>query len=68
MPIIHVDLIKGRSIEAKRAYVKAVTDCTVEILKCKPEAVTIILSEKSTEDIAQGGKLMADEGERQGAK
>ena len=66
MPIIHVSLFEGRSVEAKRAFVKAVTDCSVEFLQCKPEGVTIILSEMSTEDYAKGGKLkmdlMAEEG------
>jgi 4-oxalocrotonate tautomerase len=60
MPIIHVDLLEGRSVEVKRAYVKAVTNCTVEILKCKPEAVTVILSEMSPENLGQAGKLKLD--------
>jgi len=66
MPIIHVDLLEGRPVEAKRAYVKAVTDCTVEFLKCPPEAVTVILSEMSTDNLGLAGRLkldlMAEEG------
>ena len=60
MPIIHVDMLEGRSIEQKRAYVKAMTDCTVEILKCKPESVSIILSEIRNENSAKAGKLNID--------
>ena len=60
MPIIHVDLLEGRSVEVKRAYVKAMTDCTVEILKCSPDAVTIILSDMRTENYAKAGKLKID--------
>ena len=64
MPIIHVELFEGRTLEAKRAYVKAVTDCTVEILKCKPETVTVVFSEMKTENYAHAGQLKidADEG------
>ena len=60
MPIIHVNLLEGRSVEVKRAYVKALTECSVEVLKCPPEAVTIILSDMRLENYAKAGKLTLD--------
>ena len=60
MPIIQVSLLEGRSVEAKRAYVKALTDCTVEIMKCPADAVTVILSEMTKENLAKAGKLRLD--------
>ncbi len=61
MPVIHVSILEGRSIEVKRAYVKALTDCSVEHLKCRPENVTIILSDMPFEHYARAGKLKSDE-------
>jgi 4-oxalocrotonate tautomerase len=60
MPNITVELFTGRTLEQKRAYVAAVTDITVEILKVKPEAVRIRLVEMETWDLANGGKLECD--------
>ena len=61
MPIIHVNMFEGRPIEVKRAYVKALTDCSVEILKCAPESVTVVLSDMSFENYGKAGKLKLDE-------
>ena len=61
MPIIHVNMLEGKSVETKRAYVKALTDCSVEVLKCPPEAVTVILSDMQLENYAKAGKLRLDE-------
>ena len=61
MPVMYINLLEGRSAEVKRAYVKALTDCSVEILKCKPEAVTIVLSDMQPVNYAKAGKLKLDE-------
>ena len=61
MPVIHVSILEGRSVEAKRAYVKALTDCSVEHMGCTPENVCIVLSEMPFEHYARGGKLKLDE-------
>jgi 4-oxalocrotonate tautomerase len=60
MPNITVELYKGRTIEQKRAFVSAVTDITVEILKVKPQAVRIRLVEMELWDLANGGELECD--------
>ena len=61
MPLIYVSLLEGRSIDVKRAYIKALTDCSVDILRCRPENVTIVLSEMPFEHYGRGGKMKLDE-------
>lgn len=60
MPNVTIDILAGRSIEQKREMVKKVTDAIAETMKCKPEAVQIIIHEISTDQIANGGKLRCD--------
>jgi len=61
MPIIYVNMLEGRSVETKRAYIKALTDCSVEVLKCRPENVAVILSEMPFEHYGRGGKTKLDD-------
>lgn len=61
MPVIRVDLFEGRSIEAKREYIKALTECSVRWLQCKPENVTVVLSEMPFEHYGRAGKMKLDE-------
>jgi Uncharacterized protein, 4-oxalocrotonate tautomerase homolog len=61
MPSIQVAILEGRSVEVKRAYFKALTDVSVECLGCKPESVSIVLTELPFEHYARGGKMKADE-------
>ena len=61
MPSIQVAILEGRSTEAKRAYFKALTDASVKCLGCKPESVSIVLTELPFEHYARGGKMKADE-------
>lgn len=58
MPLIHVELLEGRSVEQKRAYAKAVTDITCELLGCKADAVRIVLQEMKRENYAIAGELL----------
>jgi len=60
MPIVRVDMIKGRTIEQKRTMVKEVTDAIVKTLDCKKEAVRVIITEKEREDYGVGGVLRSD--------
>ena len=61
MPVIHVSILEGRSVDVKRAYIKALTDCSVEVLKCKPENVSIVISEMPFEHYGRAGKMKLDE-------
>jgi 4-oxalocrotonate tautomerase len=60
MPIIHVNMRAGRSVEDKRKLVTAMTDAVVKSLKVPPEAVRIILNEMLKENYAVAGVLDAD--------
>lgn len=61
MPVIHVSILEGRSVETKRAYFKALTEASVNVLGCRPESVSIVLSEMPFEHYARAGKMKLDE-------
>lgn len=61
MPIVHIHLLDGRSVEQKRALVKKVTEAVVETINTKPEAVKIILHDMATHDYATAGVLYEDQ-------
>jgi len=60
MPNITVELYTGRTFEQKRAFVAAVTDSAVEILKVQPQSVRIRLVEMETWELANGGEFESD--------
>ncbi len=60
MPIIRVEMFKGRSREQKRSLVRELTDTFVRIAGGKPESVTVILQDVDKEDWGAAGALMAD--------
>lgn len=60
MPILQVEIIKGRTVEQKREMIKKVTEAVCETLVCPPEAVQIIIREMETENYAQAGVLHCD--------
>ena len=61
MPIIQVEMLKGRTVEQKRAMVEKVTQAVAETVNCPKEAVKIIIREMDLENFAQGGVLKCDE-------
>ncbi len=61
MPIIHVEMFKGRTREQKRALARELTDGFVRACGGKPEAVTIIFEDVEKQDWAVSGALMADQ-------
>jgi 4-oxalocrotonate tautomerase len=60
MPIIRVEMFRGRSREQKRLLVRELTDTFVRVTGGKPESVTIILNDVEKEDWGAGGALMSD--------
>jgi 4-oxalocrotonate tautomerase len=60
MPMIRVELLKGRTVEQKREFVEIVTREAARILKCTPDAVDIVFNDVERHDWASGGKLQAD--------
>lgn len=61
MPILQIELLKGRTLEQKRAMVKKVTEAITETLNCPKEAVRIIIREMDKENFARAGTLVIDE-------
>ena len=60
MPMIRVELLKGRLIEQKREFAEVVTREAVRILKCTPDAVDVVFADVERHDWATGGQLVAD--------
>ena len=60
MPVIHVHMYEGRTLEQKRKLVTAMTDAVVKSLDTKPEAVRILLHDMSKSDMSVAGVLHSD--------
>ena len=60
MPIVQIDLFKGRTLEEKRTLVEKVTKAIVDSLACPKEAVSIIMRDMETDNYANSGKLWCD--------
>jgi len=60
MPILQIEILKGRTVEQKRNMVKKVTDAVIETLNCPKEAVRIILREMKEENFFKPGVLQVD--------
>ncbi|PAQ14192.1 4-oxalocrotonate tautomerase [Bacillaceae bacterium SAOS 7] len=59
MPIITVQLAKGRTIEQKQSFVEVVTKEAARKLNVKEEWVTVIFEEYDRENWASDGQLHA---------
>ncbi len=60
MPIIHVHLFEGRTLEQKRKLVTNMTEAVVKSLEVKPESVRILLHHMPKSDLAVAGVLTSD--------
>jgi 4-oxalocrotonate tautomerase len=60
VPIIHVYLFEGRTLDQKRKLVDKMTDAVVTSLDVKPEDVRIILQEMAKDNCATAGALAMD--------
>lgn len=60
MPTLRVELFEGRSADQKRDLVAALTEATVRVLDCPPDAVDIVLSEVSRAHWATGGVFWSE--------
>ncbi len=60
MPILQVEILKGRTVEQKREMVRKVTDAITETLNCPKKAVSIIIREMEWENYAKAGILKVD--------
>ncbi|MFG6486278.1 4-oxalocrotonate tautomerase [Roseateles sp. BYS78W] len=60
MPILRLEMHPGRTQDQKRDFVREATRVAVEILKCPPESVDIVIQEVPREQWAKGGKLLSE--------
>ncbi|WP_407890908.1 2-hydroxymuconate tautomerase [Lacticaseibacillus sp. N501-2] len=61
MPLVHIDLIAGRSREQLRQMCADVTEAIAKNTGAPKEHIHIVLNEMATEHYAVGGVLKADE-------
>lgn len=60
MPIIQIEMLKGRSIEQKKAIVKEVTEAMIRTADCTPESIEIIIREMEKFNFSKAGYLIKD--------
>jgi 4-oxalocrotonate tautomerase len=61
MPIVQVEMIKGRTREQKKRMIEGVTAVMVETLHCPREAVKIVIRDMDPDDYAVGGVLYSEQ-------
>jgi 4-oxalocrotonate tautomerase len=60
MPIIHVEMVTGRSAQQKRELVEALTRETARIAGCATSSVMVIIDDVTADNWSVGGQLIAD--------
>ena len=60
MPTIRVDLLEGRTVEQKRAFVQAVTEVVVSTLGGSADSVDVIFTDIAKHNWATAGKLWSE--------
>ncbi len=60
MPIVHIHLYEGRTVEQKRELVRSVTEAIVNSVNTAPENVHIVIQDMAKHDYGDGGKLGID--------
>lgn len=60
MPVVTVQLWKGRTVDQKRALTKAITDAMVEHANANPDGLHVIIQEYELENWARAGVLGVD--------
>ena len=60
MPIIHIHMIKGRTVDQKRALAQRVTSAVVDTIGVDQNTVEVLLHELEVDSAAKGGVLLLD--------
>ena len=66
MPNITVELLKGRTIDQRRAFAAAVADSAVDLLGARRQDVRMVFSEITPDIVANGGVLASEDESRAG--
>lgn len=64
MPNITVQLLRGRTVDQRRAFASAVTKVAVETLGARPGDVRVAFEHIEPDDVANGGVLALDDASR----
>jgi 4-oxalocrotonate tautomerase len=62
MPMVHVTMLAGRTVEQKRKLAQRITDALVEEAGAAREGIMVAFHEVSKESYSSGGVLIADKG------
>ncbi|MFQ5658127.1 MAG: 4-oxalocrotonate tautomerase [Candidatus Methylomirabilales bacterium] len=60
MPVVHIHMLEGRSVEQKKQLAEAITAAFVNIANAKPEAVTVVIDDYPRTNWAKAGRLMSE--------
>jgi len=60
MPVIRVEMFKGRSVDQKRELVKELTSVFLRTCGGTPESVQIVIFDVDKQDWGGAGQLMSD--------
>ena len=60
MPIIHVHMFEGKTLDQKRKLVVAMTEAVVKSLDSKPESVRIVIHDIPKHNFAVAGVLASE--------
>ncbi len=60
MPLISIQMIKGRTLEQKRKLVETVTKAVCDSVNVSPEKVRIVITDLEPENYSSSGKLAID--------
>ncbi|MBS45715.1 MAG: 4-oxalocrotonate tautomerase [Nocardioides sp.] len=66
MPNITVELLRGRTVEQRRAFADAVATSAVDILGARRQDVRMVFSEITPDIVANGGVLASEDDSRAG--
>ena len=64
MPNITVELLRGRTVDQRRAFAQAVADSAVELLGARRQDVRMVFREITPDVVANGGVLAIDDDSR----
>ncbi len=61
MPIVHIEMLTGRSLAQKRELTRVITDAVCNIAQARPEDTYVLFTEYSVESWGSRGKLYLDQ-------
>jgi 4-oxalocrotonate tautomerase len=66
MPNITVELLRGRTLDQRRAFAQAVAASAVELLGARLQDVRMVFTEITPDTVANGGVLASEDASRAG--